>query len=143
MRSADQYVAGRGRNPNHRILFLGVTANEFVRLANRDTFGDSRQGFQDAKIYRAVISSNANGGSRRAWYRMRLQAKRFDALAYGANLFSRGMRMNDNQHGVSVERCGSLKSSGCIGPQQTRRSAQFEDVLPPRIRFVVSSSSPA
>jgi hypothetical protein len=54
---------------------------------------------------------------------MRFQTERFDALAHGANLFFRGVRLHDNQHGrVSSKRNGAkIQCTVQAITEQTRR----------------------
>jgi hypothetical protein len=96
MNAANEHVTGRRGNPDHRVFFFGLSADQFVGLADGNALCDAGQGFEDAEIDRTVIPSDSDGGASRSRNRMRLQAEGLDALAHGAYLFFGGMRMHYN-----------------------------------------------
>jgi hypothetical protein len=117
MLSANDDVArGRG-NAQDGVFFLGVTADQLVRLADGDTFHDPGQRFENAKINLALVSGNANGGSQGAGNGVGFEAEALDALANGANLLLGGMRLHDDQH----ERFSPRRSPQELKSTATRR----------------------
>src|SRR5882724_9060351 len=97
--AADDDVAGGRGDSQDSVFFLGVAADELVRLADGDALDYAGQGFEDAEIDGALIASDADGGAKRARHRVGLQAEAFDALANGADLLLGGVRLHDDEHG--------------------------------------------
>ena len=50
MNAANEHVTGRRGNPDHRVFFFGLSADQFVGLADRNALCDAGQGFEDAEI---------------------------------------------------------------------------------------------
>ena len=91
-------VARRCGDAQNGVFFLGVAANQLVRLADRNAFHNAGKGFQNAKIDLALIAGDADGGSQRTGNRVSFEAKAFDALADRPHLLLGGMRLHDDQH---------------------------------------------
>ena len=98
MLPADDDVSGRRGNSKDAVLFLGVTADEFIRLADRDAFADAGHGFEDAEIDSTFVAGDSYGRSNGTGDGMRFEAQAFDALADGAYLFFRSVRLHDHKH---------------------------------------------
>src|SRR5713101_2347363 len=73
--AANDDFAGRSGDSKDGVLFLGVAADQFVRLADGDAFDDAREGFEDAEVDSALVARDANGGSNRAGNRMGFEAE--------------------------------------------------------------------
>ena len=92
--SAEKNVAGRGGNAQDGVFFFDIAADEFVRLADRNAFDHAGKGFEDAKVERAFVAGDADGGAEGAGDGMRFKAEAFDAFADGANLRLGGVRLH-------------------------------------------------
>ena len=60
MLAADDDVSRRRGDSKDAVFFLGVPADEFVRLADGNAFADAGHGFEHAKVDCAFVASDAN-----------------------------------------------------------------------------------
>jgi hypothetical protein len=97
--ATDDDVAGGRRDSQDSVFLLGVAADEFVRLADRDAFDDAGEGFEDAEVDGALVAGNAYGGTQGPRHGMGLQTEAFNTLADFADLLLGGVRLHYNQHG--------------------------------------------
>src|SRR5262249_50304602 len=63
MRAADEDIAGGSGDADDGVLFLSVTTDKFVGFADGNAFDHAGHGFEHAKVDRAVISGDADGGA--------------------------------------------------------------------------------
>lgn len=67
MTTAEKYVATRSGDAQDAVFFLGVTADEFVGLADRDAFHNAGKGFENPEIECAFVAGYADGGADGSW----------------------------------------------------------------------------
>jgi len=96
--AADKDVSGRSRNAADGVFFLGVAADEFVRLADGNAFSDAGHGFEDAEVNGPFIACYPDGGADGTGDGMGLQTEAFDTLADGADLLLGSVGLHDDQH---------------------------------------------
>ena len=92
--AAEKNVAARGGNAQDGVFFFDIAADEFVGLADGNAFDHAGEGFEDAKIERAFVAGDADGGAEGARDGMRFKAEALDAFANGANLRLGGVRLH-------------------------------------------------
>src|ERR1700681_73319 len=90
----EKNAAGRRGDAQDAVFFFDIAADEFVGLADRNAFDHAGKGFDNAKIERAFVAGNADGGAYGAGNGMCLKAQTFDAFANGTNLRLGGMRLH-------------------------------------------------
>src|SRR5712691_4415281 len=117
--AADDDIAGRRGDSEDAVFFLGVAADELVRLADGDAFDHAGKGFEDAQVDGALVAGNADGGADGTRDGMGLQAEALDALADFANLLLGGVGLHDDEHGGLPRRGAQTLSlrQGDMGPQ--------------------------
>jgi len=99
--AAEKNVAARSGNAQDGVFFFDVAADQLVGLADGDAFdyaGDAfdyaGEGFEDAKVERAFVAGDADGGAEGAGDRMCFKTEAFNAFANSANLRLGGVRLH-------------------------------------------------
>src|SRR5262249_15119388 len=86
MCAADEDVPRGSGNADDRVFFLGVSADEFVGLADGDALDHAGHGFEDTEVDCAVIAGDADGGTGGSGNWVGFKTERLDALADRADL---------------------------------------------------------
>jgi len=94
MFATEKNVAGRSGNAQDGVFFFYVAADQFVGFADRNAFDYAGKGFEHAKIERAFVAGDADGGAEGAGDGMCFEAEAFDAFANGANLLLGGVGLH-------------------------------------------------
>jgi len=96
--AAEKHIAARCGNAQDGVFFFDIAADQFVGLADGNAFDHAGEGFEYAKIERAFVAGDADGGAEGAGDGMRFKAEALDAFANGANLRLGGVRLHYDEH---------------------------------------------
>src|SRR5277367_6742360 len=88
----------RIREPDDRVIGLGVATDQLVRLGYANHFLHARHFIERPRFHFSFIASDADGGTLRARHGVRPVSKRFDFLANGADLFFSSLRLHNYKH---------------------------------------------
>src|ERR1700730_9314034 len=84
--AAEKNVAGRSGDAQDGVFFFDVAADQFVGLADGNAFDHAGERFEHAKIERAFVAGDADGGAKGAGDGMCFKAEALAGFANGAKL---------------------------------------------------------